>query len=151
MVHEEAGPPRRRRDFIWIAAVTFVGVGAVASLYPFAANLAPNASSPKPFTDIDVSDVPPRSFRLVSWQGKPVLIRRWSATEPWIVTQGECNHCACLLRPIGDLPDPSHEWILCPCCASRFQFQGKRLSGPANTDLRAIAFRLTGPQAMRIG
>lgn len=144
-------PTRSRRDTLVVLAYAFVGVGLAAAVWPMAASLAPNEGSPKNTLDVDVSRLPVRTFRLVSWQGEPVLLRQWSKTEPWIVTQGKCSHCACMLKPMAHLATPSDEWILCPCCASRFEFEGRRLSGPAINGLKAIAFQLVASGTLRIG
>ncbi|MDX2204731.1 MAG: ubiquinol-cytochrome c reductase iron-sulfur subunit N-terminal domain-containing protein [Hyphomicrobiaceae bacterium] len=143
--------PPPRRSFIVIGASAFAGIGLAIAAWPMAASLAPNESSPRNALDVDVSGLPTQTFRLISLQGEPVLLRQWSKTEPWIVTQGNCSHCACMLKPMAHLAASADEWILCPCCASRFQFDGGRLSGPAQAGLKAIAFQLAAPGTLRIG
>ena len=142
-------PPRR--DFIVIGASAFAVIGLVIAAWPIAASLAPHKNSPQNTLDVDVSSLPARTFRLVSWQGGPVLLRKWSKTGPWIVTQGNCSHCACMLKPLAQAATPLEEWILCPCCASRFEFEGRRLSGPARIGLKPIAFQLVAPSTLKIG
>lgn len=134
-----------------IAAFGFVGVGLAAAAWPSASSLAPNESSPKPFIDVDVSKLEVRTFRLASLQVRPVLVRKWARQEPWIVTQGECSHCSCLLKTLAELTDISNEGLLCPCCASRYDFGGRRLTGPARSDLKAIGFQVIDVDMLRIG
>src|SRR5262245_11699104 len=114
-----------RRAFITTAAISFVSVGALLACWPLVAHLAPNPSSTPNFIDIDLATVAPRQVKLAKWQAEPLLIRRWTAHSPWIVTQGNCSHCACVLKrlePFAALP--SLEAFFCPCCASRFEFEG---------------------------
>lgn len=65
-----------RRDFITIAAGTFVGVGGVAALWPLVDQMNPNASTPRPEpVVVDLKSIEPGQTTLTAWRGKPVFIR----------------------------------------------------------------------------
>jgi ubiquinol-cytochrome c reductase iron-sulfur subunit len=128
-------PRSKRRDFLVAGATAFVSAGALAAVWPLVASLAPNAASVPDFIDVDLSNLEPRQTRTISLFGKPVLVRRWSLRDPWIATAADCAHCACLLKFDGAMARPAVEALFCPCCASRFDFVGRRLAGPARSDL----------------
>lgn len=141
-----------RRDFVTITAVSFASVGALLACWPLVAHLAPNPSSRPNTVDVDLSAVGPGQVKLASWQAKPLLVRRWAEHSPWIVSYGDCSHCACILKrlePFGALP--SMEAFFCPCCASRFDFAGQRLAGPAQGPLKVPPHKLLSANVMRVG
>ena len=52
------------------------------------------------------------------------------------VFERRCPHLGCRLNPAED-----GHGIVCPCHGSRFDLEGKRLSGPAPHDLEAVGRR----------
>jgi ubiquinol-cytochrome c reductase iron-sulfur subunit len=71
-----SGKEPSRRDFIVIAAQAFAGVGAAAALWPFIAQMNPDASTQaQASTEVDLSPVKEGQSLTVVWRGKPVFIR----------------------------------------------------------------------------
>ena len=94
--HSAEGPDRR--DFIVIAAQAFAGVGAAAALWPFIAQMNPDASTQAlASTEVDLSPIKEGQAITVLWRGKPVFIRYRTADEIK----------AALAVKISDLRDPS--------------------------------------------
>jgi ubiquinol-cytochrome c reductase iron-sulfur subunit len=72
----------RRRDFIVIAAQAFAAVGAAMALWPFIAQMNPDASTlSQASTEVDLSPVKVGQAITVVWRGKPVFIRNRTANE----------------------------------------------------------------------
>jgi len=94
--HSAEGPDRR--DFIVIAAQAFAGVGAVAALWPFIAQMNPDASTlALASTEVDLSPIKEGQAITVLWRGKPVFVRHRTADEIK----------AALAVKVSDLRDPS--------------------------------------------
>ena len=94
--HSAEGPDRR--DFIVIAAQAFAGVGAAAALWPFIAQMNPDASTQAlASTEVDLSPIKEGQAITVLWRGKPVFVRHRTADEIK----------AALAVKISDLRDPS--------------------------------------------
>jgi ubiquinol-cytochrome c reductase iron-sulfur subunit len=75
-LESDLGKERSRRDFIVIAAQAFAGVGAAAALWPFIAQMNPDASTQaQASTEVDLSPVKEGQSLTVVWRGKPVFIR----------------------------------------------------------------------------
>jgi ubiquinol-cytochrome c reductase iron-sulfur subunit len=71
-----------RRDFIVIAALAFTGVGTAAALWPFIAQMNPDASAlAEASTEVDLSPVKEGQAITVVWRGKPVFIRNRTPNE----------------------------------------------------------------------
>ena len=78
--HSAEGPDRR--DFIVIAAQAFAGVGAAAALWPFIAQMNPDASTQAlASTEVDLSPIKEGQAITVLWRGKPVFVRHRTADE----------------------------------------------------------------------
>jgi len=86
-----------RRDFIVIAAQAFAGVGAAMALWPFIAQMNPDASTQAlASTEVDLSPIKEGQAITVLWRGKPVFVR--------YRTPDEIKEAVSV--KIGDLPDP---------------------------------------------
>ena len=78
--HSAEGPDRR--DFIVIAAQAFAGVGAAAALWPFIAQMNPDASTQAlASTEVDLSPIKEGQAITVLWRGRPVFVRHRTADE----------------------------------------------------------------------
>ena len=94
--HSAEGPDRR--DFIVIAAQAFAGVGAAAALWPFIAQMNPDASTQAlASTEVDLSPIKEGQAITVLWRGRPVFVRHRTADEIK----------AALAVKVSDLRDPS--------------------------------------------
>src|SRR3712207_6817075 len=120
----------RRRDFINIAAVSFAGVGGIATLYPLINQMNPSADVlALASTEVDVSAIQPGQAIKTTWRKQPVFIRNLTPAEVqqansvnvgdlrdpqslgertkpgkanWLVTMGICTHLGCI--PLGTAP-----------------------------------------------
>ena len=73
---------QNRRDFIVIAAQSFVGVGAALALWPFIHQMNPDASTQAlASTEVDLTPVKEGQAITVLWRGKPVFVRNRTAEE----------------------------------------------------------------------
>jgi ubiquinol-cytochrome c reductase iron-sulfur subunit len=86
-----------RRDFLFIATGSVLGVGAALTVWPFIDQLNPDAAALALATvEVDVSALQPGQSLTVKWRGKPVFIRNR--------TPEEIN--AAKAVPVAELPDP---------------------------------------------
>lgn len=115
-----------RRDFITVAGLSFAGVGAAATLWPFIQQMNPDASTQAlAYTEVDLSPIKEGQAITVMWRGKPVFIRNRTAAEVkaaqtvavaelsdraqandalrtkkgkenWLVLVGICTHLGCI-------------------------------------------------------
>jgi ubiquinol-cytochrome c reductase iron-sulfur subunit len=92
---DQALPDPTRRDFLYIATAGFAGVGAIAAMLPFIAQMNPDAStiaSGGP-VEFDVSKLAPGQQAMIFWRARPIFIvnRPQAAlatlTDPKLVTQ----------------------------------------------------------------
>jgi len=71
-----------RRDFLVIAGNAFAAVGGAAALWPFIAQMNPDASTQAlASTEIDLAPVQEGQAITVMWRGKPVFIRNRTKEE----------------------------------------------------------------------
>jgi ubiquinol-cytochrome c reductase iron-sulfur subunit len=78
--HAEDEPTRR--DFLVIAGNAFAAVGGAAALWPFIAQMNPDASTQAlASTEIDLAPVQEGQAITVMWRGKPVFIRNRTKEE----------------------------------------------------------------------
>lgn len=77
------GPPKgiSRRNFLPIAAGSFVAVGGAAAMWPLLANMAPNRGSPKDTVEVDLTGIAEGDWRRVSWRATPVAVRHRTPQE----------------------------------------------------------------------
>jgi len=117
----------RRRDFINVAAVSFAGVGAAATLYPLVNQMNPSADVlALASIDVDVSAIKEGQAIKTIFRKQPLFIRHLTAKEiaeanavpvselrdpqtlaertkeghtQWLITMGVCTHLGCV--PLG--------------------------------------------------
>lgn len=80
--NDDNNPDTDRRDFMVLAASTFAGVGAAASLWPFIDQMNPDAGA-KALASIEVDLEPVKEGQAITvlWRGKPVFIRHRKEDE----------------------------------------------------------------------
>jgi ubiquinol-cytochrome c reductase iron-sulfur subunit len=94
-----------RRDFLVLAGNAFVAVGAAATLWPFVAQMNPDAGTQAlASVEIDLSPVKPGQAVTAMWRGKPIFIRNRLPDE---IKAAEAV-------PLADLPDQSARNELLP-------------------------------------
>ncbi len=80
MVAEAEEPDRR--DFLVLAGNAFVAVGAAATLWPFVAQMNPDASTQAlASVEIDLAPVKEGQAITAMWRGKPIFIRHRTKEE----------------------------------------------------------------------
>jgi ubiquinol-cytochrome c reductase iron-sulfur subunit len=86
-----------RRDFMLIATGAFAAVGTAAAVWPFVAQMNPDASAlALSSIEIDTSSIQQGQAITVMWRGKPVVIR--------YRTEAETQEARAV--PLDELPDP---------------------------------------------
>ena len=170
----------RRRDFLNVAAVSFVGVGTVAAVAPLVWQMAPPADVlALSTTEVDVSKVQPGQGIKTVWRKQPVFVRNLTPqeieeanavplsdlrdpqtlaerTKPdhlnWLITLGVCTHLGCVPLGIGEGENRGpYGGYFCPCHGSAYDTAARIRSGPAPTNLLVPDYEFTSPNIVRIG
>jgi ubiquinol-cytochrome c reductase iron-sulfur subunit len=180
--HEEGGEGGsvRRRDFLNVAAVSFAGVGAVATLGPLIVQMSPSADVlALSTTEVDISKVVPGQGIKVSWRKQPVFVRNLTPkeiaeanavklsdlrdpqtlaerTKPgkqnWLITLGVCTHLGCV--PLGIISEENrgpYGGYFCPCHGSMYDTAARIRQGPAPSNLFVPDYQFTSPTTVLIG
>lgn len=164
-----------RRDFLYVATGAMAAVGAASLVWPFVAQLQPDASVQALATlDVDLSQISEGQSITVMWQGKPVFVRHRTAAEieaaedvdlrtlpdpeadsdrveraEWLVVVGVCTHLGCV--PIGNQGDYADGGWFCPCHGSHYDQSGRIRSGPAPLNLEVPPYEFTSDTSILIG
>jgi ubiquinol-cytochrome c reductase iron-sulfur subunit len=165
---DETHPPGddglHRRDFINIAAVSFAGVGAVATVYPLVNQMNPSADVlALASIEVDVSAIEPGQAIKTIFRKQPLFIRHLTpreiqeanrvslgelrdpqslaertkpGKEQWLITMGVCTHLGCV--PLGAAEGEARGQFggyFCPCHGSHYDTAARIRKGPAPTNL----------------
>jgi ubiquinol-cytochrome c reductase iron-sulfur subunit len=170
----------RRRDFLNIAPVAFVGVGAVATLAPLVIQMSPSADVlALSTTEVDISKVQPGQGIKVSWRKQPVFVRNLTPkeiseanavplselrdpqslaerTKPgkanWLITLGVCTHLGCVPLGIGEGENRGpFGGYFCPCHGSMYDTAARIRQGPAPKNLEVPEYKFMSPTTVQIG
>jgi ubiquinol-cytochrome c reductase iron-sulfur subunit len=170
----------RRRDFIYVAAVTFAGVGGVAALAPLIVQMSPSADVlAQATTEVDISKVQPGQGIKVSWRKQPVFVRNLTPkeiseanavpmsalrdpetlaarTKPgktnWLITLGVCTHLGCVPLGIGEGENRGpYGGYFCPCHGSMYDTAARIRQGPAPKNLFVPDYEFSSPTTVVIG
>src|SRR3954464_5529670 len=170
----------RRRDFIYVAAVTFAGVGGVATLAPLIVQMSPPADVlALSTTEVDISKVQPGQGIKVSWRKQPVFVRNLTPkeiaeanavplsslrdpqslaerTKPgkqnWLITLGVCTHLGCVPLGIGEGENRGpYGGYFRPCHGSMYDPAARIRQGPAPKNLFVPEYKFTSPTTVQIG
>jgi len=165
-----------RRDFLYIASGAVGAVGAAAVLWPFIAQMNPDASTVAAGApvDVDLAPIPEGQVIKVFWRGKPIYIshrtkkqieearavnvaslpdpqsdeaRVKAGHEQWLVVIGICTHLGCI--PIAHQGDYGG-WF-CPCHGSQYDTSGRIRRGPAPANLPLPPYQFVSDTKIRIG
>lgn len=167
-----------RRDFIFIAAGSFAGIGAAMSLWPVIDSLNPAADvRAVAKIEIDLEPILPGQRLTVLWRGKPVFIdhrtpqqikqaraddsaelidpeidaARVQKTE-WLIVIGICTHLGCI--PQGQKPNSRKgDWggWFCSCHGSEYDTSGRIRKGPAPRNLDVPPYTFVSDTLVKIG
>ena len=170
----------RRRDFINIAAVSFVGVGAVAAVAPLLVQMAPSADVlALASTEVDVSKIAPGQAIKTVWRKQPIFVRNLTPqeiqaantvplgqlrdpetlaqrTKPgkqnWLITLGVCTHLGCVPLGVGEGENRGeYGGYFCPCHGSHYDTAARVRKGPAPLNLVVPEYQFTSDTVVQIG
>jgi ubiquinol-cytochrome c reductase iron-sulfur subunit len=170
----------RRRDFINVAAVSFAGVGAVATVLPLINQMNPPADVlALASTEVDISKIASGQAIKTVWRKQPVFIRNLTPAEiqaankvplselrdpqtlaertkpgkaNWLITLGVCTHLGCV--PLGAAEGENrgeYGGYFCPCHGSHYDTAARIRKGPAPLNLAVPEYEFTTDTAVRIG
>ena len=177
---DSGGDGFRRRDFLNIAPVAFVGVGAVAAIAPLIVQMSPSADVLALATvEVDISKVVPGQGIKVSWRKQPVFVRNLTPkeiaeanavplsalrdpetlaqrTKPgkanWLITLGVCTHLGCVPLGIGEGENRGpFGGYFCPCHGSMYDTAARIRQGPAPKNLEVPEYKFLSPTTVEIG
>src|SRR3989440_406557 len=175
--HEGEGV--RRRDFLNVAAVSFAGVGAVATLGPLIVQMSPSADVlALATTEVDISKVQPGQGIKTQWRKQPVFVRNLTPreiteanavplsalrdpetlaarTKPgkpnWLITLGVCTHLGCVPLGIGEGENRGpYGGYFCPCHRAMYDTAARLRPGPAPKKLQVPGYKFTRPTPLLI-
>ena len=178
--HEGEGEGVRRRDFLNVAAVSFAGVGAVATLGPLIVQMSPSADVlALATTEVDISKIQSGQGIKTQWRKQPVFVRNLTPkeiadadkvslselrdpetlaqrTKPghknWLITLGVCTHLGCVPLGIGEGENKGpYGGYFCPCHGSMYDTAARIRQGPAPKNLMVPDYQFTSPTTVEIG
>ena len=170
----------RRRDFINIAAVSFAGVGAAATLYPLVNQMNPSADVlALASIEVDVSAIQPGQAIKTIFRKQPLFVRHLTPQEiaaanatpagelrdpqslaertaegkpQWLVTMGVCTHLGCV--PLGAAEGENKGQFggyFCPCHGSHYDTAGRIRKGPAPKNLEVPEYKFASDTVISVG
>ena len=173
-----AGDGETRRDFLYIATGAFGSVGAILACWPFVHQMNPAADTlAAATTEVDLGPIEEGQSITVVWRGKPVFIRRRTATEiqaartakpadlpdpqpdgkrtikpEWLIVVGICTHLGCIPKGqrTGERRGDFGGWF-CPCHGSHYDTSGRIRKGPAPRNLAVPKYEFIEDSVVRIG
>jgi len=169
--HDDDGVPRR--DFLYVSATAFGGVGVVAAAWPFVDQMNPSADVlALSSTEIDISAIEEGQSVTVVWRGKPVFVRHRTPEEikvaqavkmddlpdpesdadrapkpQWLIVVGVCTHLGCV--PLGQQGE--YDGWFCPCHGSHYDTSARIRKGPAPTNLVVPPYEFLTDTTVKIG
>ena len=177
--HEEVHDPRRR-DFINIAAVAWIGVGAGVVVLPLINQMSPSADVlAESTTEVDLSKIAPGQAVKTKFRGQPLFVRNLmpkeiaeaeavdistlrdpqtlkertkAGHENWLITLGVCTHLGCV--PLGAGEGESRGpfgGYFCPCHGSAYDTAARIRKGPAPKNLAVPDYKFTSGTTVTVG
>jgi ubiquinol-cytochrome c reductase iron-sulfur subunit len=170
----------RRRDFIYVAAVSFAGVGALVTLAPLIIQMSPSADVlAQATTEVDISKVQVGQRIKALWRKQPVFIAHLTPKEiteakavpvsslrdpqslqertkpgklEWLVVVGVCTHLGCIPLGTGEGENRGpFGGYFCPCHGSIYDTAARIRQGPAPRNLTVPDYEFTSPTTVVIG
>jgi ubiquinol-cytochrome c reductase iron-sulfur subunit len=170
----------RRRDFINIAAVSFAGVGAAATLYPLVNQMNPSADVlALASIEVDVSQIQAGQAIKTIFRKQPLFVRHLTPAEmqaanavptgdlrdpqtlaertaegkpQWLITMGVCTHLGCV--PLGAAEGENRGQFggyFCPCHGSHYDTAARIRKGPAPKNLEVPEYKFTSDTVVTVG
>ncbi len=169
-----------RRDFLYLTTGAVAAVGAGITGWSFLDSMNPAADTlALSTTEVNISAIQPGQAIVVTWQGKPVFVRRrtpdeikaaqavpvdqlrdpepdsarvHAGKEEWLIVVGICTHLGCV--PLGTKAnEPRGEfggWF-CPCHGSQYDTAGRIRKGPAPKNLLVPPYVFASDTVIKIG
>jgi ubiquinol-cytochrome c reductase iron-sulfur subunit len=177
---DSGGEGVRRRDFLNVAAVSFAGVGAVATLGPLIVQMSPSQDVlAMATTEIDISKVQVGQRIKALWRKQPVFVahltpkeiaeanavpvsslrdpqtlseRTKPGKENWLIVVGVCTHLGCIPLGTGEGENKGpFGGYFCPCHGSQYDTAARIRQGPAPKNLFVPDYEFTTPTTVTIG
>ncbi len=173
-------PELRRRDVLNIAAVSFLGVGTLAVVYPLVSQMAPSADVLAEATvELDLTAIAAGQSIKAVFRKQPLFVRHLTPEEmaaaqkddkasmrdpqtladrtkdgklQWLVTMGVCTHLGCV--PLGAATGEvrgEYGGYFCPCHGSHYDTAGRIRKGPAPTNLMVPDFVFRSDTKIEVG
>ena len=165
-----------RRDFIFIATGAVGAVGTAAAIWPFIAQMSPDAATIAAGAPVEVglAPIPVGQEIKIFWRGKPIYIRHRTPEEikaaqdvdvadlrdpqtdaqrvkegksEWLVVIGICTHLGCV--PLGYQGE--YKGWFCPCHGSVYDTSGRIRQGPAPLNLALPPYAFQNDTTLVIG
>jgi ubiquinol-cytochrome c reductase iron-sulfur subunit len=165
-----------RRDFLFVATGAVAAVGTAATIWPFVAQMNPDAATIAAGAPIEVDLKPIAEGQdiKVFWRGKPIYImnrtkkqieearsvpvsslpdpatdesRVKAGHDQWLVVIGICTHLGCI--PIAH--EGNYDGFFCPCHGSQYDSSGRIRQGPAPANLAVPPYAFVSDSKIQIG
>ncbi|MFO1115792.1 MAG: ubiquinol-cytochrome c reductase iron-sulfur subunit [Beijerinckiaceae bacterium] len=162
-----------RRDMLYIATGAAAAVAGGAAVWPFIAQMNPDASTlALSSTEVDIAAIPEGQIVTIKWRGKPVFVRHRTKKEiqeaeavplsqlpdpqtdqsrvkkpEWLVVVGVCTHLGCI--PLGH--QGQYDGWFCPCHGSAYDTSGRIRQGPAPRNLEVPDYAFLSDTKIKIG
>ncbi|RDE05747.1 ubiquinol-cytochrome c reductase iron-sulfur subunit [Sphingomonas aracearum] len=176
---EEVSDPRRR-DFINIAAVAWIGVGAGVVVLPLVNQMNPSADVlAQSTTEIDISKIEPGQAIKTTFRKQPLFVRNLTPKEiseadavavsslrdpqtleertktgkkNWLITLGVCTHLGCVPLGAGEGENKGpFGGYFCPCHGSAYDTAGRIRQGPAPRNLEVPQYTFNSDTVVTVG
>jgi ubiquinol-cytochrome c reductase iron-sulfur subunit len=169
----------RRRDWINIAAVSWIGVGAGITVLPLINQMNPSADVlAQATTDIDLAAIEPGQAIKTQFRKQPLFVRNLTPKEiaeadavpvstlrdpetleqrtrgkkNWLITLGVCTHLGCVPLGAGEGEDRGpFGGYFCPCHGSQYDTAARIRKGPAPKNLFVPEYKFTSPTTVTVG
>jgi len=177
--HEEGFDPGRR-DWINIAAVGWIGVGAGVVVLPLINQMSPSADVlAESTTEVDLSKIQPGQAVKTKFRGQPLFVRNLTPkevaeaeavpvselrdpqtlaerTKPghsnWLITLGVCTHLGSVPLGAGEGENRGpFGGYFCPCHGSAYDTAARIRKGPAPKNLAVPDYKFTSDTAVTVG
>ena len=141
-IHDVPPPMERRSFLVWLASALlavgglFAGATVVQALVPPSRSIDGKTKVGR-LTVAKVADLKVGKPVLAEYGDDNVWIVKTSPTKVVVLDQA-CPHVRCKLS----FNDKTQHFD-CPCHASHFEVDGKRIDGPAPRDMDLVAFQVT--------
>jgi ubiquinol-cytochrome c reductase iron-sulfur subunit len=169
----------RRRDWLNIAAVSWIGAGAAVTILPLVNQMNPSADVlALSTTDVDLSKIEAGQGVITSFRKQPLFVRNLTAKEiaeadavslgelrdpetleqrtrgkkNWLITLGVCTHLGCIPLGINEGDNRGqYGGYFCPCHGSQYDTAARIRKGPAPKNLAVPEYKFTSATTVTVG